>query len=191
MVPDTSKATSTSVISMIPEPLMAWGSSPRTTLHRHHALAPAARAMTRAIAIRRCMYGYRYVGARYVTQRRRGAERSRRGSSGRCLELESLVAEPSGAVHDELWVGVVVLPAQAQERIDVRFFEVQGSNRRGCGVTVLRGHQCLVDPPTIRDLKVVALRQGAGLLDALRKEVQQVAQRLQFVTLLIDALDAF
>ena len=102
-----------------------------------------------------------------------------------------VVAELRGAFDDQLRVGVVVLAAQAQKRVDVGLVEIELANRRDRRVASRGRHQGIVDALAIRNLKILAPRERLGRDATLRVEVQQVAECLQLVTLLIDALHAF
>jgi hypothetical protein len=53
MVPGTSKATSTSVTSMMPDPRMARLACSRTAFQRHHTMAPTATPTTKITPRRR------------------------------------------------------------------------------------------------------------------------------------------
>src|SRR5258708_8419297 len=98
-------------------------------------------------------------------------------TNSRAFDRELARANCLCALAHKGGVGVVVLTAQVQERIDIDVVELEFCNRVLGGVEVGRLDDRIVERATLRGLEILARRKSVGAQLARVKIVQDEAQR--------------
>src|ERR1700678_585240 len=128
-----------------------------------------------------------FPGRRSARRQSRAAGESRwEAKDSRAFDRQLARANGCGALADECGIGVIVIAAQVQERIDVDVVELELRDRAFGGLAVGSFDDRIVERAALRGLEILARRKSLGAELARVKVVEDVAQRFQFVAQDID-----